>query len=375
MSITFDVAGRVTLNLFGAEAATERRIAQAMDPCRPVEQIDRAAGLTIECGAEVAECHELLNPARDATTTGAAAAAHVLVHSTARITLPRHDRPQATIRISPGGSVTSIVRSVIRPALQVLMLDAEAVAIHAACVEMDGEAVAVAGWSETGKTEVALALMELGGRFVSDKWTVVGDDGSAGTFPIGVGVRRWVLDALPTLRSALPASARIRMGGAAVAGIVTSPLRRLGGGRVGRLVAGQLSRGIAIADRASLTPSEIADAYGHGLDPAATRPLRAVVILSTIPGGEIRVDEVTPEWAARRLARSAQYERRGYFDLLERARYAEGGDATSLRGAVEGREEALLGRVLDGVRLYHLSLPFPSDPRPAAAAIAERVAR
>jgi serine kinase of HPr protein (carbohydrate metabolism regulator) len=49
----------------------------------------------------------------------------------------------------------------------------DAVAVHSAAVEMDGQAVLIAGWSESGKTETALALMEAGARFVSDKRTVL----------------------------------------------------------------------------------------------------------------------------------------------------------------------------------------------------------
>ena len=44
---------------------------------------------------------------------------------------------------------------------------------HSAAVVLDGRAVLVAGWSESGKTETALALMEDGARFLSDKWTVL----------------------------------------------------------------------------------------------------------------------------------------------------------------------------------------------------------
>src|SRR5919201_20485 len=95
--------------------------------------------------------------------------------------------------------------------------DAAAVAVHSAAVAIDGRGVLVAGWSESGKTETALALVERGASFVSDKWTVVGDDGTAAAFPITVGVRGWTLAHLPRLRAALGGAprARLRAAGAA----------------------------------------------------------------------------------------------------------------------------------------------------------------
>ena len=376
MSLTFDIAGRVHLTVEGADADAERSITRHMDPCVPTDAGSHSAGLRVECGVATAEPRELINPARDGVTTAAAAGGHLLVRSGGNVVLPRHDGPQLVAQVGDGATVSSVIRTVIRPALQIALVDAQAVAIHSACVELDGGAIAVAGWSESGKTEIALGLMELGGRFISDKWTVVGDDVSAGTFPIGVGVRRWVLGSLPTLRAALPGRAKARMRGARVMDIVTSPLRHLGGGALGSRVGATVERGVMVADRVALSPSEVAAVYGHPMDAAATSPLRTVVMLSTIPtGGDLQIDEVDAQWAARRLATTAQYERREYFDLIERARYADASAAGSLRAEIEQREREFLTRVLAGVRILRVQVPFPADPRPVAAAIAERAAK
>ena len=319
---------------------------------------------------------ELVNPANDGTTTAATASGHSLVVGGRACVLPVPGEATSRFVLDSAFPLSKIFRGAVRPALQIALLEADAVAIHAACVEMDGVAIAVAGWSESGKTETALALMEVGARFVSDKWTVVGADTSAGTFPITVGVRRWVLDSLPQLRAALPRGARVQLGCAGVAATVTRPVRGSGGGRVGRRVTETIDRGIALADRAALTPTQIAAAYRHELNPVESPPLGTVALLSTVPGDGVTVDEVDARWAARRLARSAAYERRDYFELFERARFATAdGQPTPFRLSVEQREEAFLADVLAGVTLLRVRAPFPADPRLIATAIMEQAGR
>jgi hypothetical protein len=374
--VTFDIARRVTLDVVGADPATERFVTAQMDPYLPGSASERRAGVLIEYAEDGAasQLTELVNPANDGTTTASTASRHCIVVAGRVCALPTTGATSAHFVLDPGFPLSSVFRGAIRPALQLALLDADAVAIHAACVAMDGAAIAVAGWSESGKTETGLALMELGGRFVSDKWTVVGGDATAGTFPINVGVRRWVLDSLPRLRKALPRVARVQLGCAGVAAAVTRPVRGPGAkGRLGRMVTTTIDRGIALADRAALTPTQIAAAYGQEMDPDESPPLGTVVLLSTVPGTAITVDEVDAGWAARRLARSAAYERRGYFELFERSRFATADEqATSFRLAVEQREEAFLAGVLAGVKLLRVRAPFPADPRPIATAILEQ---
>lgn len=379
MGLTFDVARRVTFTVVGAEPATERFVTAQMDPYAPTSAPERPAGVIIEYAdsASAGRLTELVNPANDGLTTGSTPSGHCVVVAGRACLLPVPGASQARFVLDPGFPLSKVFRGAVRPALQLALLEAGAVAIHAACVTMDGSAIAVAGWSESGKTETALALMEVGGRFVSDKWTVVDAGARAGTFPINVGVRRWVLDSLPILRKALPRVARVQLGCAGVAAAVMRPVRGpIGKVRAGRMVTETIARGIALADRAALTPTQIAAAYDHEMDPAGSFPLETVVLLATVPGDDITVDVVDARWAARRLARSAAYERRGYFELFERARFATADEQPqSVRLAVEQREEAFLADALAGVRLLRVRAPFPADPRLIAAAILEHGGR
>jgi hypothetical protein len=272
----------------------------------------------------------------------------------------------------PGFPIARIFSSLIRPTIQVGMLGREASTVHASSVEIDGSAILVAGWSESGKTETALALMERGAQFQSDKWTVVSADGAAAPFPISVGVRRWVLPYLPTLRGAMPRSSTARFLAAGVAGTVTTPMLRRGGrGRLTGLVRQAARQGLALADRVALTPSELRRVYGQQDDPTRRLPIRMVVLLTTVPTERSpSIKAADREWVIERLVRSAAFERRAFFAWQERAAYAFPSRATEPSTWID-RERRLLHQALGSAELVQVEAPFPTDPRPVADIIRE----
>ncbi len=241
--------------------------------------------------------------------------------------------------------------------------------MHGTAVELDGAGLIVAGWSESGKTETALALMEAGARFLSDKWTVLGPDGTMSAFPVSVGVRRWVLPHLPRLRASLPVRSRAQLGAAAVADVSSRPLRTRARGRLTGLAADAASHAVGLAGRTALSPSELRAAYGQEDDPARHVPVRCVALLTTVEGDDIAVTEADPDWAAMRLARSAAYERRPWFALQERARYAAPERPAEGPEEVIERERDLLRPALSEMRLVSVEAPFPVDPRRVADAV------
>lgn len=347
-----------------------RRIADLMDPYRPVPA-DGPGDLTLVGAAEEhrPRLREIHNPARDGVVTASDGERLYLMDGERWCSLPE----SGEVRFQAGFPAWKMFGSVVLPAIQHALADRGAVCVHSASVDIDGSAVVVAGWSETGKTETALALLEEGARFLSDKWSILVPEGGVGAFPISVGIRRWVLRYLPRLRAALPRAARAQLLVAGGLGAVTGPLRRRGlPGRVGGLAVGSIERAIALADRAALTPSEVARAYGHEMDPATRPPLGAVAILTTVPAGSPpRARFADPAWAATRLARSAAYERRGLAELMARGGYAfperaEPGDEPAVI-----RDGRLLAAAFADVTVIEVRAPFPTDPRRVADAIGE----
>lgn len=371
MDLGFDLSGRLSFAVRGAGADVERSVRRQMDPFPPVAGEARSPDVAVEFARERATLLELQNPARDGLVTGSDGKRLALVVDGHACTVPDSlvERP-VRFAADPGFPLGSVFGSLVRPALQLALAARGAPALHAAAVELNGGAVLVAGWSESGKTETALALMEDGAQFLSDKWTVLGSEGQASAFPVGVGVRRWVLPALPGLQAALPRAARAQLGIAGVAERVTRRGRR-GAGGAGTLASARriVERGIALADRAALSPSELRAAYGQTDDAARRVPAKVVAVLETIPLGVPRAEEADPAEVAVRLARSAAYERRDWFALLERAGYAMPQRPIDTMARSVEHEQRLLETALGGVTVVRLRAPFPTDPRPVAAAL------
>jgi len=365
----FDLGGLVRLTSELSDPAAGSSLAALMDPYAPLMDHRGTAPSVALADLQRPVLTELQLRTADGLVTGwDGNAIHGRI-GRGWVSIPDAARDEpAQVGIEVGASIGSVARQVVRPALQLRSLASGAVAIHAAAVVRDGGAVLVAGWSETGKTETALALVEDGARFLTDKWTLVDPAAAMATpFPISVGVRRWVLPYLPSLRSALPGRARVQMAVAGVAGAVSSPVRRAPA-RGGGIVREGLERAVALADRAALRPSEIARAYGH--EPiCGPVPLRLVVALRTVPGTDVSAGAATSlPVLARRFAVSAQAERDTYWAYRRRAAYSAGRGKTEADDVLR-REVELIRAVLGAVPVVEINAPFPTDPRRVAAAI------
>jgi hypothetical protein len=228
----------------------------------------------------------------------------------------------------------------------------------------------VCGWSESGKTETALALAEQGARFISDKWTILDSGAQLHAFPVSVGIRDWVLEYLPRLRAHLRASQRARL---RVARTARRPLPLLTRRptRVGTALESQLDRAFTLASRLSLRQTEVAAIYGSPQDPRRTPPLKTLAMLTTVSGHEVTVRPAELGWAAERLARTGAYERRTLYELDARVRYSDASPGASSLAGVRDREVQRLRQLLTGVQILEVKAPFPADPRRVADALAQ----
>jgi hypothetical protein len=373
--VIFDLAGHATLAVLDSSERTRRAVRSLMDPYEPVAASGETADIVLEArqgpGRPLVDIH---NPAGDAAVTASDGRDFYLVRAGLTCSLPAiWDGTPARLGYEPGFPIWSVFASVVRPAIHLALLERAGVAVHSASVAIDDRGIVVAGWSESGKTETALALLELGGRFVSDKWTILDAQQRIAPFPISVGVRRWVLPFLPTLRSSLPRRARAQLALAGLFDRASRPVRRRSprpGARAFALAA--LERSVGLLDRAALTPRELAKAYGQP-EPVRNVETAAFALLTPTARDDVKAAPADPTWVARRLVRSAAFERRGFFELYRRARYAFPERDGDLEREIERREERFLLEALSGTTLLDVRAPFPTDPRRVADAIVGRL--
>jgi hypothetical protein len=370
----FDLPG-VSISFSDLRREDADRVRSDFDPYEPSQSQEGPADVVVETDPGPAPNFvDVQNPAADGRVTASDGhRLHILAGGRV-CALPRFDAgPPFDLRCQQGFPLRTLMRSILRPLLQVALPHRGGIAVHGTAVDIEGRGIIVAGWSESGKTETGLAFLEHGASFVSDKWTIVTTEHTLAPFPISVGIRRWALTYLPRLRRSLPRPARIQLGLAAVASAGTRPIRRVGrSGRLSNLTADNLERAVALIERAALTPSEVSRIYGADR-PLAKTPLRAVVLLTTVPGDAVSVRRARAAWAARRFARSASYERKGFFELHRRMRYSFPEMSEDFESAVESREEDRLTQLLEDVPILEVTAPFPTDPRCVAEAIASHL--
>jgi hypothetical protein len=360
----FDIAGRLQLAFRGLPERDAATLSRALDPY-PRRDVPVAPDVIVErLPPSPPPLVDLQRDAGDGRLTGTDGERFYVLGRGRRCTVPPlGGTPPARFAYDPGFPSATLAR-MIRPAMHVALHRRGAVAVHGAAVAVDGRAVIVAGWSESGKTETALALAEAGASFLSDKWTVVAEDLTTAAFPIGVGVRGWTLEYLPRLRAGLDVRARGRL---LAAGWARAALRPLQG-------RGPVDRAVVLADRVSLPPTAVRRAYA---EPAAARwqaPLALLALLTTVPDGTlVEVRPADPGWAAARLARSADFERRGLFELHDRAAWALADRDPRARERIRVHEQAFLEALLARAQVIEVRSPFPTDPRPVADAIARHL--
>jgi len=177
MSTAFLVGERLAVRLDASDPAVVRYLCAEMDPYRPAQTPSPQPDAVIEAAdpAFAPRFRDVQNPANDGRVTAIDEEDDIyLVHGEGwcRVRLSASASP-ALLTYSPGFPLGRVYGPLLRPALHGRLLDHDAAAVHSATVELDGSGVAIAGWSESGKTETALALMEQGARFLSDKWTIL----------------------------------------------------------------------------------------------------------------------------------------------------------------------------------------------------------
>jgi hypothetical protein len=365
MSVNFEV-GPATLALIDPDPDLRGTVLRLLDPYEPVGGSTRVPDLCLSRSRARPAAAALQGDAGDGLVSGMGGADLPVYIGRDWFTLGLRPE-QATLTLSERLPMWRVFGPVVRPVLQLGLHRHGALAVHASSARLGGTGVLVAGWSESGKTETILALLEAGARFVSDKWTIVGREGSMSAFPVPIFVRRWVLQYLPRLAASVGPRARALLLAGRAADALSEPARRIGAKGPGLAMASStFLRAAALADGIRLRPAQLRTLYADSAPPVVSTQLDAIAVLTTIPGGAPSVRDVEPRLAARRLARSAAFERRGYYELAWRMTEAPPGGSLPVADNDARVEEALLHDWLTRLPAIEVRAPFPTDPRRVA---------
>ena len=235
----------------------------------------------------------------------------------------------------------------LREILNLTVLANGAMPVHAAAFELRGVGTLVTGWSRGGKTEILLAAMAAGARYVGDDWVYVDAAGNRlhgmwSRSRSGTGPRR-----LPGQRVRSPAATR-------------GDARRSRRGRRGASYRpGGRPSGRALLDRRGSVRVPPDALFGSGaclLDTSFDRLLLGV----SHAAPEIAVTQGDPEEVARRMAPCLAYEHRELIALRQRFRFAFPDAAGPGLDGLEAKLRDGLLRVFRGKETHVVAHPYPT---------------
>jgi hypothetical protein len=240
--------------------------------------------------------------------------------------------------------------------LNLTVLSAGALPLHASAVVHDGVGIVMTGWSKGGKTEGVLGFTAHGARFVGDEWIYVEPDGArVHGIPEPLRLWDWQLRQLPAVRARIGAGERARLEalrGVEAAGRLAA--RRAGG--LGRR-AQRVSAFVARQRHADVAPERLL----AGDAVALSGPFDRLFLVGAWERLETVVQEVDPAEVAARMAASLEYERQPLRDAYQQFLFAFPDRRNARLEEAPERERELLTRVFDGKCAYAVQHPYPVE--------------
>ena len=168
-TVDFDLHGLAGVRVVGGTPAEVRAVEQVIGPFR--RALERPADVTVRFDDDLALTGAQLVGIDDAAFDERAF--YVLAG-------PRHARVVVRMPVeSIGGRCEIVCRRgapavpYLREILNLTVLANGGMPVHAAAFELGGAGTLVTGWSRGGKTEILLAAMAAGARYVADEWVYV----------------------------------------------------------------------------------------------------------------------------------------------------------------------------------------------------------
>jgi hypothetical protein len=228
--------------------------------------------------------------------------------------------------------------------------------LHAAAFELDGVGTLVTGWSKGGKTELLMAAVSAGARYIGDEWVYLSGDGTMRGIPEPIRLWDWHLDQLPAARAHLTLGDRLKLRGIPalrrIDRATPRAVRRFPPNRLLHkampVLEGQL--------HVDMPPERLFGPLG-----ALIGSVDRVLLTVSAAGPETTVEPIDAREVARRMAASLAYERNDLTLLLHQARFADPDLRNDHLETYEARHGELLESILDGRPSWVVTHPYPVD--------------
>ena len=240
--------------------------------------------------------------------------------------------------------------------LNLSVLGNGALPLHAAAFELDGVGTLITGWSKGGKTELLMAAVGAGARYIGDEWVYLTIDGTMRGIPEPIRLWDWHLDQLPTAREHLGLGDRVKLRGIpALRRIDRATPRRLRRFPPNRL----LHRAMPVLEgqlHVDLPPERLFGPLG-----ALIGSVDRVLFVVSAAGPETTVEPIDAADVARRMAASLAYERNDLMLLWHQARFTDPDLRNEHLETFETRQQALLETILAGRPAWVVTHAYPVD--------------
>jgi hypothetical protein len=206
------------------------------------------------------------------------------------------------------------------PIINLTALAKGALPIHASAFQFDGKGILATGWSKGGKTEMLMAFMMNGAKYIGDEWVYVNHDGKH-MFGIPEPIRLWDwhLQTIPAYRSRLSRADRNRLGAIK---LIQSLDRPLSEGPVVKKLFGKMFDRLRPVLKNQLhvdvPPQQL---FNQTTENLLSR-LDKVFFLASHDSSAIEVRPINPLEIANRMVFSLQYEQLNFLSYYWAFRFA-----------------------------------------------------
>jgi hypothetical protein len=343
--VDFDLHGLASVQVVGGTPADVRAVERAIGPFRRVLQ--RPPDITVRFTDAL--------PLAGVRLLGVDDAAYD-EHAFYVLAGPRHARVVVRMPVeSIGGRCEIVCRRGapgiphLRGILNLTVLANGGMPVHAAAFEQRGAGTLVTGWSRGGKTEILLAAMAAGARYVGDEWVYVDGAGERlhGTLePLTLWDRDLRDVAVPP--GAIPRRRRAAL--RSVRAFADAARRTDSGGA--RRVAALLERRGSV----QVPPDAL---FGSDACLVEASFDRLLLGISHVAAG-FEITAADPGEVARRMAPCLAYEHRELLALRQKFRFAFPDVCAPVLDELEQRLAAGLQRVFRGKEAHVVAHPYPA---------------